>query len=93
MSIEIKYFKKTGEIYRDTPFGREWDGDDGYYFNYEPDEDEFREALKQLVEEEYGEKAWKLIDDFGLYDEVAKGYEEKLKEHFEDEAIAGEDND
>jgi hypothetical protein len=93
MSIEIKYFKKTGEIYRDTPFGREWDGDDGYYFNYEPDEDEFREALKQLVEEEYGEKAWALVEDFGLYDEVAAGYEEKLKDYFEEKALEGEDND
>ena len=90
MSIEIKYFKKTGEIYRDTPFGREWDGNDGYYFDYEPEEKEFREALKQLVEEEYGENAWKLVDDFGLYDEVAEGYEEQMKEYFENEAFGGE---
>ena len=90
MSIKIKYFKKTGEIYRDTPFGREWDGNDGYYFNYEPDEEKFKEVLKELVVEQYGETAWKLVDDFGLYDEVAKGYEEELKEYFEDEALEGE---
>lgn len=90
MSIKIKYFKKTGEIYRDTPFGREWDGDDGYFFNYEPEEEELKETLKPLVEEQYGETAWKLVEDFGLYDEVAKGYEEELKEHFEDKALEGE---
>ena len=90
MSINIEYFKKTGEIYRDTPFGKEWDGDDGYFFNFEPEEEEFKEVLKQLVEERYGEKAWKLVEDFGLFDEVAEGYREELKEYFEDKALEGE---
>ena len=93
MAKTYTYFKKVGEIYRDTPFGREWDGDEGYDFNFTPEEDEFREALKQLVEEGYGEKAWKLVDDFGLYDEVAEGYEKELKEYFEDEAMESENND
>ena len=90
--MEFTYFKKTGEIYRQTPFGREWDGDDGYNFNYEPEEKAFKEKLKQLVEEEYGNMAWKLVDDFGLFEEVGQGYKDKLKEIFEDEAQESEDN-
>lgn len=93
MAKTYTYFKKLGEIYRDTAFGREWDGDEGYNFNFTPEEEEFKEALKPLVEEQYGEKAWKLVCDFGLFDEVAEGYEEELKEYFEDEAMESENND
>ena len=89
--MEFTYFKKTGELYRDTPFGREWDGDTGYNFSYEPEEEIFNEKLKQLVEEEYGTSAWRLVKDFGLFEEVGQGYRDELKDIFEEKAQESEE--
>ena len=84
MNTTLKYFFKTGEyLDRDG----EYDGDDGHEFHYEVDYEDFREALKELVVEEYGEGAWKMVEDFCLEDEVATMYEEQLKDYFEEEAM------
>ena len=50
------YFRKTGELYRDTPFGKEWDGDTGYDFEYEPKEEDLREAVVNILFEAYLDK-------------------------------------
>lgn len=86
--MEITYFKKTGEYRRND----EWDGDIGHKFTFEPDQEEFKKELKKLVVNEYGELAWKMVDDFGLYEEVGAGYKDELKEIFENVAQKTESN-
>lgn len=89
--MKFNYFKKTGELYRGTLQGKEYDGDDGYNFEYEPSQEKFEKELKTLVVNDYGESAWKLIADFGLFEDVGAGYKDELKEIFEQEAQLSED--
>ena len=48
MSKTFTYFRKTGEIRRPVNIGGEidyeWDGDEGYDFEYTPNDSDFSEA-------------------------------------------------
>lgn len=100
MSKTFRYFKKTGEI-RDRDC--EWDGDEGYWFEYEVEDDELLEAVVDLVYEDYFMKTEladrcdyavavksglkKFIEDNDNLDELVEDYEEELKDYFEEEAL------
>ena len=47
--MTLEYFYKTGEIYRWVNYGdgpeQEWDGDDGYDFEFEVDSEQIKTAL------------------------------------------------
>lgn len=47
--MTLEYFYKTGEIYRWVDYGdgpeKEWDGDDGYDFEFEVDSEQIKTAL------------------------------------------------
>lgn len=47
--MTLEYFYKTGEVYRTVDYGygpeREWDGDDGYDFEFEIDSEQIKTAL------------------------------------------------
>ena len=47
--MTLEYFYKTGEIYRQVDYGdgpeQEWDGDDGYDFEFEVDSEQIKTAL------------------------------------------------
>lgn len=99
MSKTFRYFKKTGEI-RDRD--GEWDGDEGYWFEYEVEDDELLEAVVDLVYEDYFSKIniadnceyvfavkkgiKKLINDYDNLDEYVEEYDSELKDYFEKEA-------
>lgn len=100
MEKTFNYFKKTGEIFdRDG----EWDGDEGYDFEYTVDEEDLLDAVSELLYDDFFTKTTmtdgssyfrcvskglkKLISDFGLLDMFADAYEEDLKEYFEEEAL------
>lgn len=80
--MEFTYFKKTGEYRRDD----EWDGDIGYKFTFKPSDDELKSELKELIVRDYGERAWALVENLDLIEEVSADYKEELKEIFEDVA-------
>lgn len=101
MSKTFKYFKKTGEIY--GPFG-EWDGDDGYYFNYEVDcedlldvivdliyIDYFETEATELLKEEIKNSLSKMIKEKELFETLFNKYEEDLKDYYEQEALDSQD--
>ena len=100
MSKTFEYFKKTGEL-RDM-LG-EWDGDEGFEFEYEVEDDELLDAVVDLVYEDYFMKTEladrcdyavavkrglkKFIEDNDNLDELVEDYEDELKEYFEEEAL------
>lgn len=90
MSKTFMYFKKTGELY--DKFG-EYDGDDGFWFEYEVEDNKLFKALLELINDYYFESKANLkniksfITDFGMLDDLIEGFEEELKEYFEEEAI------
>ncbi len=111
MSKTFSYFRKTGEIHRPVNIGGvidyEWDGDEGYYFEYEPNDSDFSEALVEIVTEHYfgditkknpelkeelKNKLSDLISERDFEDDLAEAFEDDLKEWFEDEAQESEDN-
>lgn len=89
--MTFTYFKKTGEFNRRTQDEDEWDGDDGDEFDYKPKEKRLIQELKRIVVDDYGYRAWDLVSDFELYDEVAEYYRENLHDVFEEEAMESEE--
>lgn len=55
-TMTLKYFHKTGEMYRTVNYGsgseQEWDGDDGYYFDFEVDSEQIKMALVWAIKNE-----------------------------------------
>ena len=109
MSKTFTYFRKTGEIRRPIggSFGDEWDGDEGYDFNYTPDENDFRNALVDIatnyyfndileknpeLKEALKSKVEQLLNENDFEDDLANFFENDLKEWFEDKAQDSEDN-
>ena len=87
--MTFTYFCKTGEIYRDTQFGKEWDGDTGYDFEYEPRPEDLEKEIKKIIVKKYGDKAWDLICEANLISEVCEHFDDELWEAFEDRAMEG----
>ena len=88
--VEFTYFKKTGEI-RDKD--GEWDGDDGFEFEYEVDDERLLDAICKLIDEQYFEgklnhKNFKnFVRDFDMFDTLIEGFEYELHDYFEQEAL------
>lgn len=105
--MKFTYFRKTGELYRDVNGGREWDGDEGYEFDYEPESEQVESALTDVIFDEYfgavtadketlkqiKQKLNKLIFDIELDEEFGKVFYDELKNYFEDEAQESEHGD
>lgn len=51
--MTLEYFYKTGEIYRAVDYGdgpeQEWDGDDGYDFEFKIDSEQIKTALVWVI--------------------------------------------
>lgn len=47
--MTLNYFYKTGELHRNRDGEDEWDGDDGYDFDYDIDSAEVKVALKYIL--------------------------------------------
>jgi hypothetical protein len=101
--MEFTYFKSTGVIF-DKHGG--YDGDDGYYFNYEVEKEELKLGVVELIINEHfdGISAfkerhfevvrkgiYKFIDNYLDWDELIEEHKEELQDMFEEEAIANED--
>ena len=90
MSKTFTYFKKTGEI-RDRD--GEWDGDEGFEFEYDVDDKELLDAVCNLVDEYYFEgklnhKNFRnFVRDFDMFDMLIEGFEDELHDYFEQEAL------
>lgn len=88
--VEFIYFKKTGEI-RDED--GEWDGDDGFEFEYEVDDERLLDAICKLIDEQYFEgklnhKNFRnFVRDFDMFDTLIEGFEDELYDYFEKEAL------
>ena len=111
MTKTFTYFRKTGEILRPINIGGEieyeWDGDVGYDFDYTPNDEDFSNALIEIVTNHYfGEVFNKnpkietylkgvikdVIEEQNLSKKLADFFEDELKEWFEDEAQESENN-
>ena len=90
MSKTFWYFKKTGEI-RDKD--GEWDGDEGFWFHYDVDDDALKDALLNIIDECYFENElnyknfMKFMRDLDLFDTLIEGFEDELHDYFEEEAF------
>ena len=88
--MTFRYFKKTGELY--DKHG-EWDGDDGFEFEYDVDIDDIEKALFELVNDYYfdGKLDRKnfanFMRDFDMTDMLIDGFEDELQDYFEQEAL------
>ena len=47
--MKFTYFRKTGEIRREVNGEQEWDGDEGYDFDYEAEYSEVESALQNII--------------------------------------------
>lgn len=111
MSKTFTYFRKTGEIRRPVNIGGEidyeWDGYEGYDFEYTPNNSDFSEAVVEIVtdyyfgeiikknpelKEELKNKVSDLISEMDFEDDLAEAFEDDLKEWFKDEAQESESN-
>lgn len=84
------YFKKTGEL-RDR-LG-EWDGDEGFEFEYEVNNNDLLEAVCVLADEHYFDckddlkKLRNFIFDFDLIDILVESFKDELHDYFEEKAL------
>lgn len=104
--MKFNYFRKTGEYYREVDGEREWDGDDGYDFDYEVPKDEIPQALEDIIIHLYFSG---LSDNASFYslvrqglrkmlnnietDDLCEQFEGELKDYFEEEALEAESGD
>jgi hypothetical protein len=103
--MKFTYFRKTGEIYRQGIDGAEWDGDEGYDFDYEVEDSKVESALTEIIfqdnfsditgDKEEREKIRQGLKDFlsglDLTDEIGDVYYDELKDYFESEAQESEE--
>lgn len=97
----LKYFRKTGEYI----VNGDWDGDEGYDFEYEPESQDLHDALVEIVtnyfyedilkvfpelKEKLAKKVEEIIDKHDLEDDLAEAFEEELTDWFEYDAQASE---
>ena len=88
--MRFTYFKKTGE-FRDKH--GEWDGDDGFEFDYDVDRADLLDAVCDIVDMCYFGKTLdltkfkKFVREFDLIDILAEEFRDDLHEYFEDEAL------
>ena len=88
--MTFEYFKKTGEI-----IGKdgEWDGDEGFLFDYDVDDKDLKKAILILLDEEYFDcktnldKLKEFVNEFDLFDKLKEYYKDELKDYFEEEAF------
>ena len=99
----FKFYRTTGEIYDSEGNS---DGYEGYYFDYDVDDEEAKEEVVRLVANEYFrdlkltdiqcEELYKgiksLTDDTDNWEDLFEYYNEELTEIFEDEALSAEAN-
>ena len=104
--MKFNYFRKTGEYYREVDGEREWDGDNGYNFDYEVPKDEIPEALEDIIIDLYFDG---LSDNASFYslvrqglrkmlknietDDLCEQFKDELKDYFEEEALEAESAD
>lgn len=105
--MKFTYFRKTGEIYRDVGGEYEWDGDEGYDFEYEVDYHQVQSALADLIYDDYFDgtttdretvhkiknKLERFISDMELVERLSESYHDGLKNYFEEEAQESENGD
>lgn len=82
--MKFTYTKITGHYFCKS--SDEWE-EDGIEFTYQPNYYSLRQEIKLLVIRDYGEKAWEMVEDLDLFECVAEGYKEELKDIFEEEAM------
>lgn len=97
--MKLRYFFKESEII--GPNG-EWDGDEGFYFDYDVPYKDLKEALRWIVKnncenedllrtaetDRWVDKIIDTIDDMGALDALAEYYEEDLRIYFEEDAMS-----
>lgn len=88
--MRFTYFKKTGE-FRDKH--GEWDGDDGFEFDYDVNGEDLFDAVCDIVDRLYFEntldraKFAMFVYYCDLLDILAEQLRDELQEYFEDEAL------
>lgn len=99
--MTFTYFKKTGEIHFEHNGIDDYDGDDGYEFDYEVDDIDVQMAIAEFIYEDYIvstlptnteaqnviNKLWNFISDFDLLETFLNVYHDKLRNMFEQDAL------
>lgn len=99
------YFKKTGEYCSEGVDGPEWDGDEGYNFDYDVDDSDVESALTDIVFDEnfsditndkevrkkIKEGLKEFISGLCMASEIGDVYYDALKDHFESKAQESEE--
>ena len=92
MSKTFTYTKFKGHYY--CQYSDEWE-EDGVEFNYTVENNELLDAIVDLLYNEYffkedytlRESLKRMIEEQDLLDFLVEGYEDYLKEHFEQDAL------
>lgn len=108
MVRSYKYYRETTRYTRAVNYNgfveNEYDGGDGYEFDYTPDADDLKEALIDIVANYYFEDAIKnpetekkvrqqieeLLEDEYTEEALLDSFDNELKEYFEEDAMASE---
>lgn len=99
--MKFTYFKSTGLIHFNHDGFDDYDGDEGYSFDYEVDDLEAHMAIAEFIYEDYLiqempkeanaqsmiNHLWQLASDFDLFDLLAQKYSQELHDYFEQEAL------
>lgn len=98
MDYKFTYFKKTGEYITNG----EWDGDEGFFFEYSVDREEVLDALVEIIANsdilndssiswltklQIAKNFVNKIDETDSVDEWFDSYYDELKDIFHDEAL------
>jgi hypothetical protein len=82
--MKFTYTKITGHYF--CKASDEWE-EDGIEFTYEPTTEQLKSEVKELITRDFGEEAWKMVEELDLVECIAVFYEEELKDIFEQEAM------
>ena len=82
--MKFIYTKITEQYYLED--SDEWE-EDGIEFEYEPSDSDIKSALKDIIIEDYGKRAWAMVESLEIWDILAEYFEEQLAEYFKDEAM------
>lgn len=104
--MKFTYFRKTGEIRREVNGEQEWDGDEGYDFDYEAEYSEVESALQNIIydnffsditkNEEIRKKIqssiYKFLSRIDVLEPLAEEFRDDIQDYFEEAALESEES-
>ena len=84
--MTLEYKVETNSLYRETEYGKEYDGSDYVDITFEPSRQELKDALKTIISKKFFNNDYKavesFIDELDEINDLTETFKEDLQDFF-----------